>query len=96
MKVIIPPRLSKHDVKTVAKLCDKEASERVIKALLLMCIAMHDELGIGADRLKRVLLTLGKLSEEYEGFKRDDIADEKLMLKIKEIGLPLDGVLKGV
>lgn len=70
--------------------CDEHIQERIIKCQWLMVIALNDALGIGRDRLMRVFERYQEIIDEYGGLKRDDVADEKVMQRIEQIGLPIN------
>lgn len=50
-----------------------------------MIVAFNEELGIGEERILRVLNRFPELLEEYGGWKEDGVEDEKLAERVKQI-----------
>lgn len=88
MKANIP--YSKKELRRMNEYCDKHIQESAMKCQWLMVIAINDALGIGRDRLMRVFERYQEIVDEYGGLKKDDIADEKVIQRIKQIGLPIN------
>ena len=88
MKANIP--YSKRELRRMNEYCDKHIQESAMKCQWLMVIAINDALGIGRDRLMRVFERYQEIVDEYGGLKRDDVADEKVVRRIKQIGLPIN------
>ncbi len=57
----------------------------VCKAQWLMILAFNEALGIGEQRILKVMGKYREILEEYEGYKTDDVADELLSKRLKEI-----------
>lgn len=51
----------------------------------VMIVAMNDALGVGEERFLRVFGRYIELLEEYGGFKEDEVADEMLSRRVKQI-----------
>lgn len=88
MKANIP--YSKKELRKMNEYCDKLIQESAIKCQWLMVIALNDALGIGRNRLMRVFERYQEIVDEYGGLKRDNVADEKVMQRIEQIGLPIN------
>ena len=50
-----------------------------------MIVALNDALGVGEERFLRVFDRYTELLEEYGGFKEDEVADEILARRVKQI-----------
>ena len=88
MKAMVP--YSKRQLRRMNEYCDKHIQESAIKCQWLMVIALNDALGIGRDRMMKVFERYQEIVDEYGGLKKDDVADEKVMQRIKQIGLPIN------
>lgn len=81
---------SKKELKIMGEQIERETNGGIQKALWLMCVAMNEAEGIGAKRIMRVLETLEHIALQYGGYKADGVADEILLKRIRQIGLPVD------
>ena len=55
------------------------------KVQWLMLLAFHDVLGVGERRFMQVMERYDELLEEYKGYQRDEIADQKLTQAVQAI-----------
>lgn len=85
MKAKIKPQYSKRELEAISKVVDKQVVESISKAQWIMLVALNEALGIGEQRILKVMELYPKLLEEYEGCKRDDAADEMLARRVKQI-----------
>ncbi len=88
MKAMVP--YSKRELRRMNEYCDKHIQESAMKCQWLMVIALNDALGIGRDRMMKVFEHYQEIVDEYGGLKKDDVADEKVVRRIKQIGLPIN------
>ena len=85
MKARVQPQYSKKELQIMGAYVDKRVQDALSRVQWLMLLAFHDELNIGEQRFVRVMERYGKLLEEYNGYQRDEIADQKLTQAIKAI-----------
>ena len=93
MKSRIPPQFNKHQkqamqdfiVSEITQGAEKKAERMTVRAQWLLIILFHDCLGIGEKRLNRALKAYTPLLQEYQECIDDDVADEKLARKVREI-----------
>lgn len=64
------------------------------KAQWLLMVAFNDELGIGEGRMKRVLRRYAELTNEYIAYKRDDVADAKLLQRVRQFLPEVDKIYR--
>ena len=88
MKAMVP--YSKRELRRMNEYCDKLIQESAMKCQWLMVIALNDALGIGRDRMMKVFERYQEIVDEYGGLKKDDVADEKVVRRIKQIGPPIN------
>ena len=88
MKAMVP--YSKRQLRRMNEYCDKLIQESAMKCQWLMVIALNDALGIGRDLMTKVFERYQEIVDEYGGLKKDDVADEKVVRRIKQIGLPIN------
>lgn len=60
---------------------------RSVKLQYLMCVAMNDVFGIGKSRFTEFFARYDELLQEYKGLQQDEIGDEMLLRRIKQMGL---------
>lgn len=72
MKAYIQPRMTAAEIAAA-------------KAQWLMIVAFNDALGIGRKRLGKVLDRYWEIIGEYQGLKRDEVADELLLRRVRKI-----------
>lgn len=53
----------------------------------MMCVAMNDVFGIGKNRFAEFFSRYSELLEEYKGLQKDDIADDMLLRRVKQLGI---------
>lgn len=87
MKSHIRRQYTNRQKQIAAELCDLVIRETVVRVKRLMCIAMNDELGIGAKRMHRVIERYDALAAEYKEAQADDVADELLRRRMAQMGL---------
>ena len=75
MKSHIRRQYTNRQKQIAAELCDLVICETVVRVKRLMCIAMNDELGIGAKRMHRVIERYDALAAEYKEAQADDVAE---------------------
>ena len=85
MKSHMPPRYSQKELKIMGAYVDKRVQDGLSKIQWLMLLAFHDVLGVGERRFMQVMERYGQLLEEYKGYQRDQIADQKLTQAVKAI-----------
>lgn len=85
MKAYARRNYTKREIEALSQECDKRIQDSLSKVQWLMFVAFNDTLGIGEERLLRVVERYAQLVEEYNGLKRDDVADELLARRIKQI-----------
>lgn len=80
--------------KEVDKILDERAqitaTKELAKAQYFTILAYNRALGIGIKRVQKVLDILPALTEEYGGYKTDDIADEMLLRALQDMGFDID------
>lgn len=81
---------SKKELAIMGEQIEKEVNRGIQKALWLMCVAMNEAEGLGARRIMRILESLNDISLQYGGYKADGVADEILLKRIRQIGLPVN------
>lgn len=87
MKAYVRPTLSRNEQKIIDAEMDKTIRKGICRAQWLMLIAFNEVLGIGAQRLQRVLESYDQLLKEYEGYAKDGVEDEVLMRRLHQMGL---------
>lgn len=85
MKAHTPQRLTKAQQQALRNHVDRQILQGIQKAQWLMLVAFNDALGIGRERIARVFERYETLLEEYEGYQRDDVADELLRRRVSQI-----------
>lgn len=85
MKSHISPQYSQRELKIMGEYVDKRVQDCLSKVQWLMLLAFHDVLGVGERRFDRVMERYNQLLEEYKGYQRDEIADQKLTQAVKAI-----------
>lgn len=85
MKSHIQPQYSQRELKIMGAYVDKRVQDCLSKVQWLMLLAFHDVLGVGERRFMQVMERYGQLLEEYKGYQRDEIADQKLTQAAKAI-----------
>ena len=85
MKARVQPQYSKKELQIMGAYVDKRVQDCLSKVQWLMLLAFHDVLGVGERRFTQVMERYGQLLEEYKGYQRDEIADQKLTQAIKAI-----------
>lgn len=85
MRSRVPPLYTQRDRKIMAEQINKHIEDGICKAQYLMLLSFHDVHGLGESRLVPVLERYADLLEEYKGYLRDDVADEKLSAAMKKI-----------
>ena len=85
MKSRIQPQYSQRDRKIMAEYINKQIEDGICKAQWLLLLAFNEVHGIGESRMVPVLEHLSDLLEEYNGYLKDDVADEKLAAAMKKI-----------
>lgn len=76
---------SQKELKVLQEEINKQIVDGVSKAQWLMLLAFNESLGIGEQRIMKVMDTYMQLLEEYKGYQKDDVADELLAKRLKEI-----------
>ena len=85
MKSHIQSQYSQRELKIMGEYVDKRVQDCLSKVQWLMLLAFHDVLGVGERRFAQVMERYGQLLEEYKGYQRDEIADQKLTQAVKAI-----------
>ena len=85
MKVRIRPNYNKKELVAMGELVDRQVQDALAKVQWMMIVALNDVLGIGEERILRVLSRYPELLREYNGYKRDDVADEMLERRVRQI-----------
>ena len=85
MRSRVPPQYTQRDRKIMAEYINKQIEDGICKAQYLMLLSFHDVHGIGESRLAPVLERYAALLDEYNGYLRDDVADEKLTEAMKKL-----------
>lgn len=65
----------------------REATETVAQSVCIMLIALNEELGIGKERLRRVVERYGKLTAHMNDYKDDVKSGAEIRSRMKQIGL---------
>ena len=76
---------SKREKKAMGEIAERQTHRSLAKVQWVMIVALNDELGLGEERILRVLDRYTELLEEYGGFEADDVADEMLSRRVKQI-----------
>lgn len=76
---------SQKELKVLQEEINKQIVDGVSKAQWLMLLAFNETLGIGEQRIMKVMDVYMQLLEEYKGYQKDDAADELLAKRLKEI-----------
>lgn len=76
---------SKREKKAMGEIAERQTHRSLAKVQWVMIVALNDELGLGEERILRVLDRYTELLEEYGGFKEDEVADEMLSRRVKQI-----------
>lgn len=69
----------------MSEAANNQTQKSLAKVQWVMIVAFNEELGIGEERILRVLNRFPELLEEYGGWKDDGVADEKLAERVKQI-----------
>lgn len=76
---------SKREKKAMGETAERQTRRSLEKVQWVMIVALNDALGLGEERILRVLDQYPELLEEYGGFETDDVADEMLSRRPKQI-----------
>lgn len=76
---------SKREKKAMGEITERHTRRSIEKVQWVMIVAMNDALGVGEERFMRVFDRYTELLEEYGGFKEDEVADEMLSRRVKQI-----------
>ena len=76
---------SKREKKAMGEIAERQTRRSLEKVQWVMIVAMNDALGVGEERFLRVFDRYTELLEEYGGFKEDEVADEMLSRRVKQI-----------
>ncbi|MDD7042374.1 MAG: hypothetical protein PUI40_10540 [Oscillospiraceae bacterium] len=76
---------SKREKKAMGEIAERHTRRSIEKVQWVMIVAMNDALGVGEERFMRVFDRYTELLEEYGGFKEDEVADEMLSRRVKQI-----------
>ena len=95
MKSYIRPTLTHRERQIAAAEMDKITRKGICRAQWLMLIAFNEALGIGAQRIQRVMTSYAGLLTEFEAYARDGIEDEMLTRRLKQIGLDVKKLWEG-
>ena len=76
---------SKREKKAIGEIAERQTHRSLAKVQWGMIVALNDALGLGEERFLRVLDRYPELLEEYGGFKEDEVADEMLSRRVKQI-----------
>lgn len=76
---------SKRELKAMGEIAERQTHRSLAKVQWVMIVAMNDALGVGEERFLRVFDRYTELLEEYGGFKEDEVADEMLSRRVKQI-----------
>lgn len=85
MKARTPYQPGKKQKQLIAEYVERQSGKALVRVQYLFLIAMHEEFGIGIDRANRFFRRYEELIGEYDVWKQDDVADEKLDRAIKQI-----------
>lgn len=69
----------------MSEAANNQTQKSLAKVQWVMIVAFNEELGIGEGRILRALNRFPELLEEYGGFEADDVADEMLSRRVKQI-----------
>lgn len=76
---------SKKELEIINSEINKQIVDGISKVQWLMLLAFNETLGIGEQRILKVMDKYIKLLEEYKGYQKDGVADELLSRRLKEI-----------
>ena len=76
---------SKREKKAMGETAERQTRSSIEKVQWVMIVALNDALGVGEERFLRVFDRYTALLEEYGGFKEDEVADEILARRVKQI-----------
>lgn len=85
MKALVNRPYTRKEMKAIADEVDRRAICGISKAQWLMLLAFNETLGIGEQRFLQVMSAYSKLLDEYKGYQRDQVADELLSKRIRQI-----------
>lgn len=85
MKSLARRSYTKRELEVLSMEIDKRVIQGVEKAQWLMLLAFNETLGIGEQRIMKVMDVYMQLLEEYKGYQKDDVADDLLAKRLKEI-----------
>lgn len=85
MRSRVQPQYTQRDRKIMAEYINKQIEDGICKAQWLLLLSFNEVHGIGESRMVPVLEHLSDLLEEYNGYLKDDVADEKLAAAMKKI-----------
>ena len=76
---------SKREKKAMGETAERQTRRSLEKVQWVMIVALNDALGVGEERFLRVFDRYTELLEEYGGFEADEVADEMLSRRVKQI-----------
>ena len=76
---------SKREKKAMGETAERQTRRSLEKVQWVMIVALNDALGAGEESFLRVFDRYTELLEEYGGFKEDEVADEMLSRRVKQI-----------
>ena len=76
---------SKREMKAMGETAERQMHRSLAKVQWVMIVALNDALGLGKERILRVFDRYTELLEEYGGFEADEVADEILARRVKQI-----------
>lgn len=85
MKSHIHPQFSEQMRQVIKEQINKGIVDGLSRVQWLMLLAFHDVLGVGERRFTQVMERYSQLLEEYKGYQRDEIADQKLTQAVQAI-----------
>lgn len=83
MKARMKPKFSKKEKMAIQKVAEDEAQRGIMRAQWLMMVALNDILGIGEQRLLKVLNRYFELVNQYADYKSDDEETADLLLEYR-------------
>lgn len=85
MKAHVSHIFTQKELRLLSAEVDKRIVDGLSKVQWIMLLAFHQALGIGEQRILQVMQLYTQLLEEFKGYQRDEVADEKLTQAMKAI-----------
>lgn len=85
MRSRVVPQFTKREKEAIKEYVDRQVLDSLAKVQWMMIVCMNEELGLGEQRILRVIDRYPEMLKEYHGFQKDDVGDEMLFRRMKQI-----------